>query len=130
MAAATSSRYSVALTPPSRAALLILTLVGLAAWLPLRTPRHYCPHSLGLDPQRLAAASERIDPNTASAASLQRLPGIGKTRAQDIVAYRRQHGPNAFSSAVDLDVVRNIGPATVERMAPFLSLPASSEGSE
>jgi competence ComEA-like helix-hairpin-helix protein len=130
MAAATSPRYSIALTPRSRAALLILTLAGLAAWLPLRRPRHYCPGSLGVDPQRLAAAAERIDPNTASAASLRRLPGIGKMRAQDIVAYRREHGPGAFASAADLDAVYNIGPATVERIAPYLSLPADSEGRE
>ncbi len=34
---------------------------------------------------------ERIDLNTANAAELMRLPGVGKKRAQAIVAWREKH---------------------------------------
>lgn len=58
---------------------------------------------------------ERIDPNTATVASLMRLPGIGRVRAMDIVTQR------PFSAAADLDRVRGIGPKTLEKIAPYLT---------
>ena len=79
-----------------------------------------------LDDQRIRAATERINPNTADAASLQRLPGIGATRAQAIIAYRRTHGPAPFRAPEDLAAVKGIGPGTVRGIAPHLSLPSSA----
>ena len=52
--------------------------------------------------------------NTASPAALQRLPGIGATRAQAIVAYREAHGP--FASIEALAKVPGIGPSIVKRI--------------
>ena len=67
-------------------------------------------------------AAERINPNTASPASLMRLPGIGKMRAMDILACRGalSTGTPAFRSAADLEQVRGIGPKTVEKIEPYL----------
>jgi competence ComEA-like helix-hairpin-helix protein len=64
---------------------------------------------------------ERINPNTASVASLVRLPGIGKARAMDIIDYR-DHQPNepVFQSPQDLEKIRGIGPKTAEKLAPWL----------
>lgn len=62
-----------------------------------------------------------IDPNTATVAELQRLPGIGPAIAARIVADRASHGP--YASVEDLDRVAGIGPATVEKLRSKVSLP-------
>ena len=67
----------------------------------------------------------KINPNIAPAASLARLPGIGVTRANAIVEYRRKfkksgRDEQAFSDCNDLDNVRGIGPKTVSNMCKYL----------
>ena len=52
----------------------------------------------------------QININTASPEQLDGLKGIGPTKAQAIVDYRRQHG--AFKSIDELQNVPGIGPAT------------------
>jgi len=79
------------------------------------------------DSARVEEAAEKINPNTASVASLQRLPGIGPARAQAIVDYRRAHGPEAFRRLGDLQRVEGIGPVTPQRIAPYLDLPEVKE---
>jgi competence ComEA-like helix-hairpin-helix protein len=66
-----------------------------------------------------------INPNTATVASLARLPGIGWTRAQAIVVYRERvvgatPGAVAFKSPEDLQRIRGIGPKTAQGLAPWL----------
>ena len=53
--------------------------------------------------------SSRININTASAAELTDLPGIGETLAGRIVAYRNEHG--RFSTPEELKNVKGIGDA-------------------
>lgn len=105
-------------------ALIVLCLLSAAA---LAYENSRRPLLLGetipVDGRKIALADEKINPNTASAASLDRLPGIGPTRAAAIVAYRNQAGPNAFHTAEDLTKIKGIGKATVEHLAPYLSLP-------
>jgi competence protein ComEA len=74
-------------------------------------------------PDRVAAAAERIDPNTASAASLRRLHPLGPVRAAAIVEYRKSHGPVAFRTLEDLDSVPGLGMATLGQFQEHLSLP-------
>ncbi len=62
---------------------------------------------------------ERIDPNTADAVELDRLPGIGPSTAAAIVSSRAEGPP--FSRAEELGRVSGIGPATVERIRPWLA---------
>ena len=71
---------------------------------------------------------ERIDPNTAPAASLRRLVGIGPGRAEAIVRYRRAPGAAPFTSPDDLQHVPGLGAVTVERIRRHLSLPQGPGG--
>jgi DNA uptake protein ComE-like DNA-binding protein len=64
---------------------------------------------------------ERINPNTAPQAGLVRLPGIGKVRAMDIIAWRDRQTPPAFTSAESLEAIRGIGPKTSAALAEWLT---------
>ncbi|QOJ14316.1 MAG: helix-hairpin-helix domain-containing protein [Planctomycetia bacterium] len=104
------------------AAAALLTLCALAAQLGSAAFRSAPP-----TPPRGAAAL-RIDPNTASAAELQLLPGIGPARASAILSYRESVAAPAFVSSADLDAVRGIGPGTLREISDFVAVPeAKSE---
>lgn len=61
-----------------------------------------------------AFATEKVNINTADAATLAAvLHGVGRSKAEAIVAYRSANGP--FRSADQLVEVRGIGLATVEK---------------
>lgn len=66
------------------------------------------------------AAGERLDPNTATADELDRLPGVGPALAGRIVAWRAERG--RFRTLADLDSVPGVGPALLRQAAPHLSL--------
>lgn len=74
-----------------------------------------------------AGAMEMVDINTADAAMLEMLPGIGATKAAAIVAYRDENGP--FSTVADLGMVKGIGEATVEKLKDKITVgtPAAAE---
>ncbi len=65
------------------------------------------------------AATERVDVDHATAAQLDRLPGIGPALAKRIVADRESRG--AFGSIQGLRRVAGLGPALLNRLAPHLS---------
>lgn len=58
--------------------------------------------------------------NTASAADLDSLPGIGQSFAERIVEYRTTNGP--FQSIEDLQKVKGIGPALYAKLAPLITV--------
>jgi competence ComEA-like helix-hairpin-helix protein len=61
-----------------------------------------------------AAAIEQVNINVADAETLQRvLTGIGRSRAEAIVAYREANGK--FYSAEELTAVKGIGTSTIEK---------------
>jgi competence protein ComEA len=66
-----------------------------------------------------AEAPQRIDINRAEAWLLEALPGIGRTKAQAIIAYRQQHG--SFSSTRQLLNVEGIGQATLDGIADLIT---------
>ena len=66
------------------------------------------------------APGEMLDPNTASAIDLRRLPGIGPSRAAAIIKEREAAGP--FRDLQDLARVPGIGPATLAALEPSLTL--------
>lgn len=61
-----------------------------------------------------AAADGRVNVNTADAAALMDLPGIGEKKAQAIIDYRSSKG--AFRSLADLGKVKGIGPKMLEKL--------------
>lgn len=61
-----------------------------------------------------------IDLNTATAAQLDVLPGVGPTTAKAIVAYRSAHG--RFRSVTDLLAVPGIGPAKLDAIRPLVTV--------
>lgn len=65
-----------------------------------------------------------VDVNTASAALLQYVAGIGKKVAQNIVEQREREGP--FRSRADLKKVKGLGPKAFEQAAGFLRIPDSA----
>jgi competence protein ComEA len=58
--------------------------------------------------------------NTASAADLDQLPGIGPSLAQSIIALRDANGP--FESLEELLEVPGIGQRTFDAILPFIAL--------
>ncbi|MBD3394776.1 MAG: hypothetical protein GF418_04035 [Chitinivibrionales bacterium] len=61
-----------------------------------------------------AGASDCINVNTADAASLVALHGIGPVIAERIVSHREEHG--TYARAGDLMKVKGIGPKKVEKI--------------
>ena len=129
MSAPARTRLSIALTRSDRLALATLLLAGgfVLIWRGAgRTAE--AGDDLPINSLRIAMVRERIDPNTASAPSLRRLPRIGPTKAKAIVEYRqeefRRGVAKPFKVAEHLTKVKGIGPATVSRMAPHLAFPS------
>lgn len=65
-------------------------------------------------------ARELININSATAKEFERLRGIGPQIAGRIVAYREKNG--AFKRVDDITKVRGIGPKTLERLRPHLTM--------
>ncbi|GIU96959.1 MAG: competence protein ComEA [Actinomycetota bacterium] len=66
------------------------------------------------------AAGPLVNVNTADAAALETLPGIGEVLAGAIIQYRTEHGP--FRSVDELEDVSGIGPATLEKLRPLVTV--------
>lgn len=79
--------------------------------------------------QTAAAEPERININTATAAELESLPGIGPKLAARIVDYRAANGP--FQSPEELMNVSGIGEKTYAGLAEqIIAGTANQEGTE
>ena len=75
-----------------------------------------------------AAASDKVDVNTADAATIDRvLVNIGPSKAEAIVAHRTANGP--YKSLEQLAKVKGIGLKTVEKNRDRIQLGASAKGS-
>lgn len=66
------------------------------------------------------ATTAKINVNTADAAELEELPGIGEVLSQAIVDYRAENGP--FSSVDELEDVSGIGPSILEDVRDLVSV--------
>jgi len=75
------------------------------------------------DASAKSVPSAPVDVNTASAAELQAIPGIGKALAQRIIEFREKNGP--FDQVDDLVKVRGIGEKSIVRLKPYLTAGAA-----
>jgi competence protein ComEA len=66
------------------------------------------------------SSNSKVNINTADAETLKTLPGIGDTKAADIIAYREQHG--AFTSITDIQCVSGIGESTYNRISSLITV--------
>ncbi len=66
-----------------------------------------------------------VDINTASPSLLQRVSGLTKTTAKNIVTYREENG--AFTNRKQISKVPKLGPKAFEQCAGFLRIPESSQ---
>jgi competence protein ComEA len=71
-------------------------------------------------PDEATTPSEPVNINTATAAQLDVLPGVGPTTAAAIVAHRDQHGP--FQTIDQLGDVRGIGPAKLDALRGLVTV--------
>jgi competence protein ComEA len=93
---------------------LLVLAIGLLAW------RLSAAGRWGTRPTTLEtdSAAFRVDLNRADNARLRQLPGVGESLARRIEESRELHGE--FRGVDDLRRVSGIGPATLERLRPFV----------
>jgi competence protein ComEA len=83
--------------------------------------------ALSLLAPALTLAGSLVDINSADAVTLaEAIKGVGKAKAEAIVAYREKHGP--FKSVDDLSLVQGIGPKTLEQNRSSLTVGVSEAG--
>ncbi|HEY2909759.1 MAG TPA: helix-hairpin-helix domain-containing protein [Gemmataceae bacterium] len=110
---------SPAPSPPattSRAAQFALA-VGLALLLGLLLYRGY-GNSLGMRPTDAVSVVAGFDVNSAERSDFEQIPGVGPKLAQAIVDRRGEKG--RFQSLEQLRDVKGIGPATFDKVRPYL----------
>ncbi|MGM0124340.1 competence protein ComEA [Enterococcus sp. AZ194] len=64
--------------------------------------------------------SEKVNLNTADAAQLQELSGIGAKKAEEIIKYREENG--SFKTINDLTKISGIGEKTVEKLKNSITI--------
>ena len=69
---------------------------------------------------RPAAPTQVVNLNTATAAQLEALPGIGPSMAQRIVSHREKNGP--FKKLEDLMTIQGIGEKSFLKLRPMLTI--------
>src|SRR5215472_13643535 len=117
---ATSS--AVPVTPwPRSAQLALVSLLSVAMiFLAVHSYRGLRWSSRPTNLERSVLAVHHIDLNRADRTELLQVPGIGESLAQRIEEDRRQQGP--FQTFEELRRVSGIGPTTLERLRPWLSV--------
>ncbi|MGC1275822.1 MAG: helix-hairpin-helix domain-containing protein [Planctomycetaceae bacterium] len=105
-------------------ALAILVLVLLVArWAQLSG---WGRHEIEIERLTPIAHAQQLDLNEVTWVELVQFEGIGESLAVRIVEDRETHGP--FRSVDDLDRVKGIGPKTLERLRPYLTVETANEG--
>src|SRR5262245_55281109 len=98
--------------PQSATALLIALTLAVAPAPALAAP----PAA----PKAAASEARPVDLNTADSATLESVPGIGKSLSQRIVAFREKNGP--FQSVDDLLKVQGVGEKSIQKLRPYLTV--------
>ncbi len=72
------------------------------------------------------AASQKADINSATLEELVAVTGIGKDTAQNILAYKKEHGN--FSSMGELEAVNGVGKVRLEALQETFSVNSKKKG--
>jgi competence protein ComEA len=80
----------------------------------------HSPSSTAASDSSKLAPGEKININTASVEELDRLPGIGKSKAQAIVDYRNENG--SFKSLEDIQKVKGIKSGEYSKLKDHIKL--------
>lgn len=105
---------------PPRALRGLPHVAGLLGVLALQMPAAAAPDGAETEQQQARSHDGVVNLNTASAEELQRLPGVGPSRATAILKLREKMG--GFARAHHLLRVRGIGRKTFRRLRPLLTL--------
>ncbi|MGQ9856376.1 MAG: ComEA family DNA-binding protein [Fervidobacterium sp.] len=70
-------------------------------------------------PPSIDKTEQKININSAGIEELQKLPGIGPSKAQEIISYRTKNGP--FRSINEIMNVKGIGEKTFEKMKDMIT---------
>ncbi len=95
---------------------LIIPAAGTPAVLPLASQ----PTTSKSKSSAQATPGAPVNINTATLDELQTLPGIGATRAQQIIDYRQAHG--GLKTIDEIQNVTGIGPATYEKLKDLITV--------
>jgi comEA protein len=68
--------------------------------------------------QKKTPPAQPVDLNSASAAELQQVPGIGPATAKSIINFREKSGP--FRRVEDLLAIHGISKTALEKMRPYI----------
>ena len=120
----TQTRLAMGWHVQQTGAMLVLCGVAIVALGWTQTHRLAWPAG-ATDPTAIAMGREHIDPNTASAGSLQRLPGIGPALTNSIIAYRDGVPAPAFSTIEDITLIQGIAEKRALRIEPYLQFPVT-----
>jgi len=74
--------------------------------------------------QTMASVSSPLNLNTATAAQLETLPGVGKATAERILEYRQKSG--GFKKIEDLMLVRGVGEKSFLKLKPLVTVAATT----
>lgn len=66
-----------------------------------------------------------VDLNSADRAELLQIPSVGPALADSILSHRREHGQ--FAAVDDLNAVHGIGDRTLDKIRPWVAVPAPDE---
>ena len=92
----------------------------LVLFLALSTPAASTPAVTAAQEARASAPAQVVNINTATAAQLEALPGIGPSMAQRIVSHREKNGP--FKKLEDLMNIQGIGEKSFLKLRPMLTV--------
>ena len=70
-----------------------------------------------------AFAADQVNLNTADAATLELLPGVGEVKAQKIIDFRHKR---PFKKVEELTRVKGFGKKTLTKLKPYLSISGTS----
>jgi competence protein ComEA len=95
-----------------------ILMLACAAGARAQEPARHAPTKTTVSP------SAPVNLNTATAAQLDALPGVGKATAERIIEYRQKNG--GFKKAEDLMNVKGIGEKSFLKLKPLVTVSATT----